>query len=234
VKKNILILFIILTTFAFSEKIEFYAGHIPPYSLEDSYSGIGLDVLEALKEINGNNSKVKFLPWKRAQLMTKKQENVAIIPLTRTKARENSYSWIVMLFQDDMVFAVKSNANHLNDIEILKNKRVGVLLGSFGENDLKELGFKNVQPSTTEDQNAKKLEKGRIDAWYVARMVAPYIYNKLEFNKDDLNYSKSYRSMKVFLGGSKEISNSAQKKWRDAMEEIKSNGTYDKILKKYK
>ena len=212
------------------------AAEIAPYVyLKDGLpAGPMAKVIQEMAHRSDHSGKIEFLPWARAQKLVRDQKDSQIrfiLPLTRTPEREDHYIWVVEVMKDDLVFVTdKAKQPEIKNIDDAKNLRVGVLLGSPGEAELKQRGFTNIDASVNEDVNARKLNSSRIDAWLVARTVAPFSWKREALPPKDLEYGVVVRSNHLYLGAAKSTPPDVVARWRKAFDEMKADGTYMRLM----
>lgn len=178
------------------------------------------------------------MPWKRALKLAEEGADgkaALIVPLNRSPEREERFVWIVPLLSDETVLVTLAGTRpEVKSIEQARTWRVGVLLGSPLEAELKEKGFTNVDPGVDEETNARKLQAGRIDAWLVARMVAPFVFERHGFDAKKLIFGIAMRSNDLHLGATKGLPEAEAQRWRSAMVSLQKSGEYRKIIDRYK
>jgi polar amino acid transport system substrate-binding protein len=211
---------------------------IPPYTYRQlsQQKGIIVEIVKAMADLTGHSGQVTFLPWKRAlqQVQSANDKPKMIIPLNRSPERENKFTWIQELYVDQTVLVTHTGAHpKITDPTSATELKTGVLLGSPLEAQLKRLKFKNIDSAVNEETNARKLKFGRIDAWLVARLVAPFVFERQGFSPKELTYGASLDANDLYLGGSKNFPPEIAKKWQQAFAKIKSDGTLRSILEKY-
>jgi len=199
---------------------------------------VAVELVEALAKEAGHDGKLFFMPWKRALKLAEEGTDgkpTLIIPLNRSPEREERFVWVIPLLSDDTVLVTLAGARpEVKSIEQALSWRVGVLLGSPLEAELKEKGFKNVDPSVDEETNARKLQAGRIDAWLVARMVAPFVFERHGFDAKKLLFGIAMRTNDLHLGATKGLPEAEAQRWRGALVSLQKSGEYQKIIDRYK
>lgn len=234
-----LILFIPSSGLAGTSTTPIITTSIPPYTYLEKGESDGLvsAIVKAMAKHVGHSGKIDHLPWVRCLKMASTTNQAApplIIPLNRSKKRENTYKWIVELYRDETVLVTKKGQQPvMEDVKLAKNLRTGVLMASPLEQQLRTAGFSKIDPSTDEDTNARKLNAGRLDVWHVARMVAPFVYNRLGLDSTELQYGAKLDVNDLYLAGPKDFPEAEAKKWRQAYEKIKADGTLAKIIQRF-
>lgn len=222
-----------------ADEIQVYSGVIPPYSyLEgDKPKGIAVELFQEMAKIVGHSGKIQFLPWKRA-VKTVEDAHAApalVLPLNRSPEREKRFSWVTPLLKDDTALVTKKGVKpKLDDPKTARQWNVGVLLGSPLEVELKLNVFEKVTASTDEDTNAKMLHADRLDAWFVATMVAPFVYRRLGYDPKELEVGVKMQINDLHLGGTKNLPEAEAKKWRDAYQALEKSGKLEQLISAYR
>lgn len=213
------------------------AGDLRPMSFRDSEgkpAGIAVEILKEASKRSGMNFDIQVYPWPRAQENAKSATTPeGIVPLSRTKEREKDYYWVSKLYEQKMVFVTLKEPP--NTVEAAKALKIGTLNGNPYAKQLAEMGFNKVELVATEDQNAKKLQAGRIDAWLVSDVIAKTVFSDSVGGATPIKYGATLgEPLQVFLGGTKNFSPDVAKKIDAIIRKMQADGVIDEILKKYR
>lgn len=190
-------------------------------------------VLELLKrtDIKAAGGKIKVLPWARAYSMIQEEKNVMLYSMTRTREREKQFKWVGPIAPRTIwLWKMKERKDiKIVSLEDAKKYRLGAVRAFASTNYLTTLGFR-LDLCNSEEANFKKLIAGRIDILSALELAAAYQMRKLNqsFNQLDRLIKLDDRYLYYFalnIDTSDEIVNSLQR----ALEEIKNDGTYEKI-----
>jgi len=226
-------------TWVASAEIEIVAAEIPPYVFKDGKQVRGLvaEIVQAMAKHANHSGKIIILPWKRALSLAQAPNDGVprlIIPLNRSIKREPLYQWIAQIFLDrTSLVTIKGTTPVIQNPNEAARLPTGVLLGSPLEQQLRDLDFKELDPAIDELTNAKKLQAGRIKVWHVARMVAPFIWKKLNLDSSNLQFGVSLDENDLFLAGTLSLESKTVKLWQDAFAQVNSSGELAKIVEKY-
>jgi polar amino acid transport system substrate-binding protein len=218
------------------------AAELPPYTFQvPSVSvsefpgpgqGIVYDVVQAMAKRVGHTGSIEFVPWRLAQKTAMTEPNVGILALTRTPEREDKYRWLVKILDDDLIL-VGGQGVDASTLDKVKNRPTGVLLLSGAQALLTEKGFTRIEPAPEEWINARKLRERRIDAWLAPRQMVIFAYREVGGDPTALNIGEIVRPSEIWFAGSKSLSDAEAQKWQKAFEEIRADGTYERIIAKY-
>jgi polar amino acid transport system substrate-binding protein len=232
----ILIVTAAFANFAMAAELRLVSADFDPYSFSDGKGskGVMYEVVQEIARRVGQNNFIEFVPWARAQTIAKTQPNVGILPLARVPERESDYVWLLEILHDPYVFFAKKDTQFdISILEAVKNLRIGTFGGSLAEVLLQKKGFKNFKSVTTDLQNVLMLKANRIDVWVAPLSFKNRYKEKGGLGEDDLRVGATLIYLKEYLGASKNLDAVTIKKWRDAFQEMKKDGTYAALMKKY-
>lgn len=225
-----------LITNCYSEEIKFYSAHFPPYSFEvgNNRGGAMYDVSQEIIKRLKLKTEIQFIPWPRARLEAETKNNIFLIPLARTTEREDKYSWVIHVLDDPYVLlALKKTTFDISNHKNAKKLKIGVLKKSVADQLLRDLGYTNIEVSTNDARNISKLKLGRLDAWVAPLSAIDQYKNEVGIGKEDLRTGLEYTILHEYIGASRYIDATLKKQWQEAFLEIKKDGTYKTIMKKY-
>ncbi len=218
---------------------KFYVANFPPYAFlgPAGPSGFFVDAIKSMAPHANHTGTLGVVPWKRAQHELLKLKDGApklIFPLIRSPERESAYRWVAELFTDDIVLFFPKGKQPVTSLAAAAGLRIGVVGGSALLPEVQSVPGIVVDIASDMESCAKKLKAGRVDAWYSTRWVGVSTLKHLGMRADDVMISPSFRRMPIYLGASPETPDEVVAAWAKAFDIIKANGTYDKILKKWK
>ena len=213
-----------------------YTFQIPPATVAEfpgPGQGLVQEVVAEMARRVGHSGTIEYMPWARAQQIAMTEPNIGILSLTRSPEREDKYRWLAKIVTDDLVL-VGGQGVDVSSLDKAKNRPTGVLLRSGAEALLREKGFTRVEPSPEEWLNAKKLKERRIDAWLAPRLMVIYAMQEVQGDLGTLNMGEIVRASDIYLAASKSLPDSEATKWEQALESMKADGSYDRIVQKYR
>lgn len=175
-------------------------------------------------------SDVVLQPWNRAFKTVEHSTDKLLLPMTRLPERENKFVWIMPVMELQYAFlSTTTPVNSLDDARSLE--RVAVYRNTSHEMFLKEHGFTNLSPSKGA-LNAHMLEKGRVDAWYSSVPEALWLW-KMDAHKGPLIIGDIIHSAPMWLVASKDFPEVLIPVFREALADIREDGTYSRIYNRY-
>jgi len=240
--KKLLLIFLLPLYILANDNVHIYTENYPPYNYkkDGKLHGISIQILNAMyKKMGMGKPKVNLTSWSRGYSLSLKQKNGVIFSTTRTKGREKTFKWVGPICKTSVEIIGRKDKNiKIKNIKDLNKYRIGTVLKDIGEQYLLENGVKkeNLYPVSGTDAielSFKKLEKNRIDLFSYEYIVARFEAKEKGF--DFNNYEKLYTLIDgaVYFAFNKQTDDKIIQKWQKALDEIKADGTYKKIMEKY-
>jgi polar amino acid transport system substrate-binding protein len=212
-----------------------YTFHEPPPTVSEIGQPMGIvqEVVAEMARRVHQPPDIEYLAWTRAQELAMTGKNVGILSLTRTPERESHYKWVQQILVDDLVL-IGGTGIDVSALDAAKNRPTGVLLHSGAEDLLRQSGFTRIEPAGEEWVNAQKMKDRRIDAWLAPRLMAIYAYKQVGGDAAVLNLGTIVRPSEIYFATSPDVSDAVAKQWQDAFKSMQADGTYMKIVAKYR
>lgn len=245
-KYTILIYLFIINTVLFSnDKVEIYTEHYPPYNMKDNglLKGSSVDILDAMLKDMGSTQTlgdVRLTNWSRGYSLAQKRKNGMIFSTTRTEARESLFKWVGPIADVSVgLIALKSKNIKIQKDSDLKNYKIGAVLKDVGELLLLERGVskKDIQNVSGKDAiniSFSKMVNNRIDLFSYNTTVA--FANAKDQGFDTSKYEIVYtlKNGQLYFAFNTNTDDKIIKKWQNSLDKIKADGTFEKIINKYK
>ncbi len=241
-KETIVVIVMLAASFfssAFAEEFEILTVDEPPSSYigkNGEPEGFAVDVVREIQRRINNSDPILVTPEARALKIASQKPNVVLFSFSRTPEREDKFHWIMLLLRKSWVLYAKSGSGiKLNNLEDARNvSSIGVLRGDIREDHLKQLGFNNLSVVKNHEHNVRMLQRGRVDLLYYEPIGMDYACKKLGISISEFEAVLETQSSEVYIMMSKNGTDAeAYKKWRDAANQIKKDGTFDRIAKKW-
>jgi len=233
------VLFSLVTTALSAERITVVTEDFPPfnYKKENLMTGISTEVVQVVMQKLGMKAEIRMYPWARAYKMALKQKNILIYSINRIEERENLFKWIgiVAPFKVYLYKLKEREGIHISSMNDLKKYRIGGLRQDARTQFLMQHGIQ-VKEFNTNEQVIKHLCcRKTIDI--IAHDEAAFIYKIKEMNIDPAIFKQAYYlqefSSELYMAFSLRTDDVLVDKFRQALEIIKKDGTYNRIMKKY-
>lgn len=126
-----------------------------------------MSFFEALMKEADISYDIFTMPGRRASMLAQTGRNSLVFPLARTPKREASYHWVGKVVRQPIhyyLIKLKERADlSVSNIQDATNYRIGLVGQDNTHEYFQDLGFENLQPVNSYEQNIEKLVLGRID-----------------------------------------------------------------------
>jgi polar amino acid transport system substrate-binding protein len=213
----------------------FYAPFESTNSKTKQIEGFDVDMMNAIAAKMGVKAEFKPAEW-QALLggLEKGDYDVIVSAMSKKEAAGKNVEFSNVYYQlPDVIIVKKGNPKGLTGKADLKDKIVGVQLGSGSEqlaDSLKtEIGFKSLKKYKLTQDAMNDLKVGRIDAVIAGQAFA------VEQSKVDPSFDLIGTPLTTadIVGVFPKGNTSATEAFNKALADIKADGTYDSILKKW-
>ncbi|MCL4078007.1 ABC transporter substrate-binding protein [Coriobacteriia bacterium Es71-Z0120] len=213
----------------------FYAPFESTNEQTKEIEGFDIDLMNAIVEKMGVKATYRPAEW-QALLggLEKGDYDVIFSAMSKKEAAEANVEFSdVYYLLPDVIIVAKGNPKGITSKDDLKDKIVGVQLGSGSEQLADELnpeiGFKGLKKYKLTQDAMNDLKAGRIDA-----VIAGYTF-ALEQAKVDPSFEVSSEPLESaeLVGVFRKGSTSLVEAFNKALAEVKADGTYDALVKKW-
>jgi len=211
-----------------------YMTQIPGQTMiDDTEPGTALEIARAAAMRAGVKLAERFLPWNRAVNAVETGTDGIIVPFSRTPDRAGRFTWIGVLY--DLQFGFISLYKPIDSKQAARRlQRIGVWRGTSMEEELRREGFDNLVPVSNDQALARMLVRGRFDAWYGSINEAAYMFRGIEYlNRARIRYGKAVNAYPVWLAGGLDFPKPVAKRLREALRELRRDGTVAAIMARY-
>lgn len=216
------------------DKLILFMTEIPGQTmLDEDEPGMALEIMRAAAGMENLSVDERFVPWTRAVNEVRNSANSLIIPFSRTPEREDTFTWISLLYP--LEFGFISLGQAVDDLEAARRlDRIGVWRGSSMETFLKKEGFTDLVAVSNDQTLLRMLSAGRFDAWYGSLTEGAYKFRDIQLaNGLPIRYGKPVASSPVWLAGGLQLPSDISERLRKAMAALQDNGTIAEIIAKY-
>ncbi len=219
---------------AFAAPLRILTSDLPPLAIErtPAQPGALVEIVAELTRRAGIAATNEFVPWQRAVFVVGHLPRTALYPLTRTPEREKNFRWLAPLYREQFVFIAEAGGAELTDLAALKGSRIALLRGSTQWDNLKRLGYTQLIPTTSVQEGLRFVHEGMADAIYGDQAIVGHTARML-FPDKSWNASAAIVSTTTWLGGSLDLTEADAERFRQALEAMRADGTYARILRRY-
>ncbi|MCP4755547.1 MAG: amino acid ABC transporter substrate-binding protein [Proteobacteria bacterium] len=215
--------------------LNFTAGKNTSYAKGDQVVGVASDVVKEILKRTSSKAVVKLLPWARGYQAVSEKKNVFLFSMARTQARANQFQWIgPIATKKAILFAKKGSGITVDRLDDAKRvKSIGTMTDDSKEQYLVRNGFTNLEGSPTWEQSLTKLVMGRVDLWTQTDLDSPVIAKRAGVDINDIEAIYTLHKAVLYIGVNKKTSKALVRQWQKALDEIKSDGTFETIVEKW-
>lgn len=233
----VFLVLLFLTNVVCAQELTIITEEYPPlsYKKEDILTGSSIEVVREILRRLSQPDNIKMLPWARGYNLLKTRPNVVLFSTARIKERESLFHWVGPLCISRSGFYAKRGAGiQINSLE--DAKKVGSIAtykDDAREQILKAWGFTNLDSSNSPASNLKKILSGRVNLLFFDNLGLPEIVKQAEADISDLELVLPINEVNLFIAFSKGTSVKIVERWQKSLDDMKQDGTFEKISRKW-
>lgn len=209
----------------------------PPLSFAagDSISGFAADVVSSIQAVLKINYKPTLLNWDEAYKRVISEPNIVLFSMDRTPEREELVHWIGPLGENKtFLYVYKDSPLKAINLEDAKQlKAIATTTNWFSEQYLKAQGFQNLVSSAKPSDSIKQLVTGRVELSVFSELTFPQIAEDAGYVPSDFRPVFEVMSSSYYIAISKGTDPKIIADWTKAFEQIKADGTLEKLKAKW-
>lgn len=242
---NICLLFILFTilsghVFGEDQSLQILTEEWAPFNYQENgvLTGFSTEIVKQILARLGRNEPIQVNPGSRSIYILDNEPYAMFFSLYRTEEREAKYHWVGPLASGSISFYKrKGDALDVNSLEDAKRVRsVSCRYAGLIPGLLEELGFDNLDNTAKDSYNVyEKILLGRNDlAISDTEPGVRYVLKKLGYPLDSLTRTPVVIfDADLYIAFSKDTPDEEINQWQILLDEMKADGTYDKIADKY-
>ena len=228
-------------TAASVDDIVFMTEQYPPYNFEEDnrIRGIAVDTLALMLQRAGSKQTredIILLPWARGYKRVQSEPDTCLFSTTRTEEREHLFEWIGPIAPEAVGLIARKERNiKIDSVEDIEKHKIGTIRGDVAEQYLIIAGINvdNMERVAKTILNIRKLNHGRIDLWAYDENVAMWELKANGFNPADYESVHLLGRKNQYFACHKGTSDTVIQKLQAALDALKADGEYEKILDRY-
>jgi len=234
-------LFIFLNTL-YANEIEVVTESYPPYQWMENETIIGpsTEIIQALIKKVGIDHSLKLYPWARSYYLALNHENILIYSIRRLKEREKLFKWIGVIQKNNVYFwKIKTRKDiTIKSFDDAKKYKIGTLNKDAKSLFLQSHGFirdQNLVVLNDNERIIKLLYAKRTDLLIDSTDIKSSV-KKLGYDPNLLEkvYLVDKYPVDLYAAFSLMTEDFIVDKFQRALEELKKEGEFDRIINKYK
>ena len=217
--------------------LKLYTEDSPPSSYKENgrIKGLSTDIVREILRRIGQPDTIALVPWARGFQSAQSEADTALFSTTRLPQREAMFSWVGPLYRQRWGFyRWHASPIRITDIEAAKQvTRIGTYRQDAKMQYLQALGFKNLVPTNKNITNVAHLKRGDIDLWVSSDFNMPHLARQAGVSPDQLALAYAFLTPGNYIAFSKATSPHVIRLWQAVLDEMKSDGSYQRICLKY-
>lgn len=205
------------------------------------HRGIATDLLVEMLATTGSlksHKDIASLPWARGYQLVRKQPNVMLFSMTRTRAREALFHWVGPILQSEIVLLARKDSElKLENLQQLQDKdlKIGVVLDDVGHQLLKEqlIDAQQLYPLNQGLLLAKLLAEKRLDLIAYDVLVSRWNLKTLNYNLDDFEVVYRLQQADYYYAINLQTDQKIVLRLQKELDRLTKNGRLDSIIKGY-
>ncbi len=199
--------------------------------------GLAIDIVQAILARTGDTGTLTVEPFPRLLRDVESGPWTVGFIVARTPERERLMQWVGPIAVSEVYFYQRAGTSPLVTSldEARRLGRIGVQLGNADAHYLQNLGFTNLDYSDAQVTDIIKLDRGRLDATPVSRLVFSSLAKQAGLPAGDFVRTpfKLYE-LGIYVALSPDIPKSVVNAWSAALTAMKATGEQTVLLDRYR
>ncbi|MFH1914389.1 MAG: transporter substrate-binding domain-containing protein [Pseudomonadota bacterium] len=225
---------------AWADELHVMTEVYPPFSyqVDGEARGFCVDLVRRILDSLGRtDTEIVFYPWARAYRELQEEDGRVLFPLSRSAEREKLFRFVGPVFEDTLYFYARKGA----ELEIVslddarRVRAIGVTRDDFYHQFLAARGFANLDVSTCQAHDFRKLAQGRVDLVPMGEKALPEFVGRIDGLGPAMfeRVGPPIHTSGVYIGFSRSTSDEVIEDWRRALDDLKVAGVYQTIMNRY-
>jgi polar amino acid transport system substrate-binding protein len=183
----------------------------------------------------GMEADIRLAPWEEGYRAVLEQPNTVLFSMAMTPERKPLMQWVgPIAVLEANLYAAKVSRWGIATLEDAKKiPKIVVVRDYYTEQLLKKEGFTNLETVDTEEIAVRKLLSGEAQLFPGNNITMPALMRKVNASADDVKGVLTLSTNSVYVAFSKQTSSELVARWQRALDEMKADGTFEKIYRHY-
>ncbi|MBN2655709.1 MAG: ABC transporter substrate-binding protein [Spirochaetales bacterium] len=199
---------------------------------EGKLVGYATEIVREILQRHGEPDNIQVYPWARAYKRLGEEPNIALFSTTRTAQREDLFKWVGPLIMIDWAFYKRiDNDVTINSLEeAKKQKGIVVIQQDAKEKFLLDNGFTNVYSVNNDTSCILMLDNGRVDLWVTSSRGIVSASGHAGLDPGDFVNAFTIKEVYLYIAFSMGTPDRIVNKWQATLDEMKRDGSYERIM----
>ncbi|MGH8355306.1 MAG: substrate-binding periplasmic protein [Pseudomonas sp.] len=227
----------LLPAAAAAADLQLFTEENPPFNFirDGQVTGLYPEVVAEILRRTGGHAPITLLPWARGYHKALHDADVGLFAMARTAQREKLFQWVGPLYLGGTAFYAKRGAgvriDSLADAKALDS--ILVTRDWITHQMLIKRGFANIKAVTAQESVARMLLRGRAPVMFVQTRSVPALMRKIGARASDVELIFSVTKNQGHIAFSLGTSPDLVRRWQQALDEMKRDGSYAAIFSKW-
>lgn len=207
-------------------------AEFPPFEYLDKgqITGFDIDLMNEIGKVIDADIKIQDMNFDGLlPALQLKKVDAVIAGMTATEERKKTVAFTQPYYTASQVIIVKDGDNSIKSFDDLKGKKVGVMLGFTGDTVVSEIEGVKVERFNAAYAGIMALKSNKVDAVVLDSEPAKnYVKQNSGLKIAEADAAKEEYAIAIRKNDKKLL-----EKLEKGLNEVKANGTYDKLLEKY-
>ena len=234
---GIFLFFVLPVTSGLSQELTIISEDSPPFNFikDGVLTGSSTEVVREIMRRLNQTADIQVMTWARGYQLAQTRPNVVLFSTARTKERENLFHWVGPIYKVRFGFyAKKGTGPDLTSLDDAKKvSAIATYKDDVREQLLKSQGFTNLDSSKSPASNLKKLLSGRVDLWLYSNLGVSSIARQIGIDPGEVELVLPFKDYYAYIALSQGTPQVVAQEWQAALDEMKRDGTFKKISRKW-
>ncbi len=210
----------------------------PPFNYQDDagkLTGQSTEVVEALLERLEREDPIALMPWAEAYEIATAESNVVLYSTARTKERELQFGWVGPIAAYHHAFY--GRADKPRSIRSLEDARaagrIGVVRDTARHEFLQQNRFADLALYSSEEAMFEALAAGNVALVLGSSDSVALAAERAGLGPFSISEQYPVQEVPLYIAMSRGTPGQELKRWQDALEAMKRDGSYDAILQRW-
>ena len=221
-----------------AQSLQIYTEISPPLQMQGADGklvGIGADTVQEIQKRIGNKDPIRVVAWSWGYAAALQEPNVLLFSMARSAQRDPLFQWVGPIAESSYCLWMKADAKVV--VKSLDEARslhaIGVYQDDVRDQYLSQLGFRNLIRSTDNEVNAGRLALGSLDAFAGSAAEIASAAKAAGYQPADFKKAIPLFKLQAFLAFSRNTPRATVAVWKNALEAMRKDGTFERIFHKY-
>ena len=193
------------------------------------------EVVRDLLKRTGTDKDIQLVTWEEGYKTVLTKPNVVLFSMVMTPERKDRLQWVgPVACLDTNLYAGKGSGIEIGTLEEAKKvKKIATATEYYTEQALKKEGFTNLESCANEEIAVRKLLNGEVELFPSSNTVMPALLKTVGATMDDVENVFTMSTDLLYIAFSKGTSPALVARWQEKLDEMKRDGTFKKIYKKW-